>query len=647
MGKLYVTTVILVTLIFFGGLTVGSGATPPHHGHENGVISLLQTLTPTPTATLTGTPTNTSTPGPESSPTPIVVRTGTPTSGIPPTLTPTPTATVIPGFVKFLSPDWIPVLQPGAPGGGIYSAFCLEELHCWFGVSSGDPNYFEFLYYTPDAGLTWQGLSGGQKTISFGDLFFFDELTGFSGNGQTFDGGRTWQPLIIEGHRSYRVQFADRFTGYACVRDPVGVFKTTDSGQTWQPWPGQCPPYYTVFLDPNIAWAPAGYTTNFLWYTTDGWQTRVDVQVGREDEIIGKVSFIGYSNGWVGGFRFTGDRSHPTAAETLLYRTRDGGANWERLSFPRPYTSVFLLTFVNEKVGWTATATETGRAILRTDDGGNTWNLEARIDPTFGDPGRLQIGLLYFVNQRLGWATIGEWEPIICCYYQLFKHYPGIALTPTSTPTPTNTPVPTTPTPTRTPFVPVIPRPDGTVTATPTPILVRPTATPTTTPTPTRTRTPTPTPFPYERRNLIFRAYVDVLCRQPDDEGLLHWLNSSLSVDEIRHALLNSPEGRWVEEVRKIYLDVLGRDPFGGDCPGLRWWVHNALGPEHIRAGLEASPEGVRMAAVRQLYIELLGRDPLGSDNPGLRYWVQLPLPIQEIRRLIMESEEYRRRQGG
>ncbi|MBM2826697.1 MAG: hypothetical protein HW403_761, partial [Dehalococcoidia bacterium] len=296
--------------------------------------------------------------------------------------------------------------------------------------------------------------------------------------------------------------------------------------------------------------------------------------------------------------------------EAILYRTIDAGQTWQRLALPPPYKYISQMEFVNENTGWVAagvlrsTGDGTGRiAIIRTDDGGHTWSLELEVSESGHcvDCG-LFNGLLYFINERLGWTAIGEWNPIVCCYYRIYKHYPNIGLTPTPT--------------------------------------------------------PTPTPGPNARESVIWRAYWETLCRNAEQQAYLYWLNSPLTTGEIKSQLVNSSEGQRVQGVRGLYLSVLARDPIsfvwdisiplgwptGGDCNGLRFWVNSSLGAGEIASTLAGTGEGQRVASVRQLYIELLGRDPLGSDNAGLRYWVQLPLPISEIRRLIMESEEHRRR---
>lgn len=99
-------------------------------------------------------------------------------------------------------------------------------------------------------------------------------------------------------------------------------------------------------------------------------------------------------------------------------------------------------------------------------------------------------------------------------------------------------------------------------------------------------RPPTP-----EERATIEAAYRNALGRAPDPEGLETWTCKNLGWPELLAALESSAEGLRVTAVRGIYIELLGRDPLGSDNAGLRGWVDSELSLEEVRAGIAASPE--------------------------------------------------------
>ena len=81
----------------------------------------------------------------------------------------------------------------------------------------------------------------------------------------------------------------------------------------------------------------------------------------------------------------------------------------------------------------------------------------------------------------------------------------------------------------------------------------------------------------------LTQAYLGSLCRPPDDLETLRWDSRPFENQELLPALELSAEGRRVGQIRRVYLDVLRRDPIDGDCPALRDWVEGRLDVEQIR----------------------------------------------------------------
>jgi hypothetical protein len=132
-----------------------------------------------------------------------------------------------------------------------------------------------------------------------------------------------------------------------------------------------------------------------------------------------------------------------------------------------------------------------------------------------------------------------------------------------------------------------------------------------------------------ERLTTVMR---ETLCRSPRDQDTVNWDSRPFGTSELRTALELSPEGKRVGAVRQVYLKVLLRDPFPGDCDGLRQWVDGELPVDEVERRLTLSSEGERIAEVRRVFMEAAGRDPAGWDTASLRYWVESGLAIDQIR---------------
>jgi hypothetical protein len=133
----------------------------------------------------------------------------------------------------------------------------------------------------------------------------------------------------------------------------------------------------------------------------------------------------------------------------------------------------------------------------------------------------------------------------------------------------------------------------------------------------------------------LTQAYMGSLCRLPDDLETLRWDSRPFESQELLPALELSAEGRRVNEIRRVYLDVLRRDPVDGDCPALRDWLEDRVDVKQIRDRISESYEARRVARVRQAFIDALGRDPAGWENSSLRRWVDSGFTPAEIRRRL------------
>lgn len=170
---------------------------------------------------------------------------------------------------------------------------------------------------------------------------------------------------------------------------------------------------------------------------------------------------------------------------------------------------------------------------------------------------------------------------------------------------------------------------------------------------------PPPPPAPmYSRREadaIITRAYLDVLDRRPDPNGLRHYreqlMGRGWTERQLVQDLQRSAEARAIDPdvaIAQLYRDVLGRDP---DPHGLahyrrKWregWTRAA-----IRDDLRRSEEGRAFAirnAIDRAYRDILGREP---DPGGFATYERLMregrLSERALRDVLRNSEEGRAR---
>ncbi|WP_435132731.1 YCF48-related protein [Formosa sp. A9] len=191
-------------------------------------------------------------------------------------------------------------------------------------VTTGPPDAGH-VFKTINGGVTWSVLKNGNNIINDGitSIFFLDEDKGFISGGfiqskvmKTVDGGVNWTKVSNQSFG--QIQFLDSQVGYG---NPIGnyysaMYKTIDGGDTW-----------------NIC-------------------------LELEGENNTAFHFVDENNGYL-----LGDRDHG-----LIYKTNDGGTNWEKLEIPDEwYTQV---KFYSKNVGYIAD--EDGR-LYKTENGGVSW----------------------------------------------------------------------------------------------------------------------------------------------------------------------------------------------------------------------------------------------------------------------------------
>ena len=331
---------------------------------------------------------------------------------------------------------------------------------------------------------------------------------------RTQDGGQTWENVTpgngFNPDSSLSGAFLDATTGWvlAPASDYLSgtLYRTQDTGRSWQaasvPFAGAS----FDFLDATIGWAmvgtgaAAGSSAVDIYQTIDSganWTRLYSLDPTQGDSAAGLpfagskngIGFASTTRGWVGG-------AMPMDGYVWLFATQDGGLTWQHQDlilppgFEQAMTSVDAPIFFNTLEGvmpvqlylgdllstvfyrttdaglsWQATRPVTligphsvasvndywvwdGKTLVASYDGGQTWqNIPA--DLSLGD----SISQLDFVAPAQGWATGMDANSVGTLFQTIDGGYtwiePGgespleIAPSPTPTPMPSLTPAPT------------------------------------------------------------------------------------------------------------------------------------------------------------------------------------------------------------
>jgi photosystem II stability/assembly factor-like uncharacterized protein len=257
---------------------------------------------------------------------------------------------------------------------------------------------------------------------------------------RTADGGQTWQTADIPTATVTQITFITSQLGWMLAKFPISasaetieIYHTADGGKSWvrvsvvlaastdAPPLGQLPFGGTKtglgFLNATTGWATGSFPVNgypFLYTTRAGggtWDPQTLPLSAKEasshlsinpprfftaiDGLL-PVSFVTESGPNLdvyvthdGGTTWQGtvpvvasisafmDVNHGWASDgTRLYRTRDGGQHWTKLSPGVNLQHVSSLDFVSSDIGWASGSTATNSpAFFKTVDGGHTWTV--------------------------------------------------------------------------------------------------------------------------------------------------------------------------------------------------------------------------------------------------------------------------------
>jgi len=246
------------------------------------------------------------------------------------------------------------------------------------------------VYKTVDSGVNWSYLYSDTSTSWYLDVFFDSPDTGYviGGNGviaKTMDGGTNWIHQISGTTAS--------LTSISCpAKDTcfiVGsyytsgsysiILKTTNGGNSWQTiYNGAGSLNNIDFVNTNVGYVVGSQTLK----TTDGGNSWI---IKNNDYNI-DVSFVNKDTGYTMAYIDT------------VRKTTDGGNTWTNI-FTNCNEDFEAIQAINENIVVVACSTWVSLRVLRTTDGGITWNVQQQPGDQLGSNN------LFFLDENNGWLV--------------------------------------------------------------------------------------------------------------------------------------------------------------------------------------------------------------------------------------------------
>lgn len=277
-------------------------------------------------------------------------------------------------------------------------------------IAVGD---FGTVLKTTDGGLNWKtSHKTADATEDLNSVYFITEnvgwTVGFSWDLKrsivlkTEDKGDSWELACFDiPCELYSIFFIDTKIGFACgsvlyeSENEVNLFKSINGGATWDPIDinSEETLFDIFFINSSTGWM--GSDNGVILKTIDGGNSWEPKNVGI-DGVVASICFINENIGYIKG------------GDDILV-TLDGGDNWSTLDpglFWGEY--VYSLHFLNEDEGWILSRTTSSNYILKTINGGDSWNkVEWEGWEKSADVQKDYLSSIQFSDYNHGWI-VGE-----------------------------------------------------------------------------------------------------------------------------------------------------------------------------------------------------------------------------------------------
>jgi photosystem II stability/assembly factor-like uncharacterized protein len=298
--------------------------------------------------------------------------------------------------------NWVTINSNQITIDALFKVRFYDQNYGWFVGGTG------IIYGTTDGGNNW--IDQRQKGYKFNSIYFINESTGWAVGDSaiilyTTDGGDNWQRQNDEDSLQllsiYAINSQDVFVVGAFIKglsifDRIGViFKTTNSGETWTKQRIDSVYEFNsiVFINDSTGWM-SGASGILLKTTNKGntWAKIVlDTSISKYKSALGKIQFVNQSIGWIGLSFLTGEQVYGS-----ILKTTDGGNSWNIQSIP--LQSAPSSYFVNEQLGWLVGDSYMGSNIYKTTDGGANWTPCAKTYSGYNFS-------IFYSNENTGWIA--------------------------------------------------------------------------------------------------------------------------------------------------------------------------------------------------------------------------------------------------
>jgi photosystem II stability/assembly factor-like uncharacterized protein len=270
---------------------------------------------------------------------------------------------------------------------------------------------------TSNRGITWQVTSGNPTSDYFNRIFFVDKNVGYATRGfgdvyKTINGGTSWS-LVGRVDSALGVYFINQSIGFVVGSDGA-IHKTINGGATWS-WSGFNGRYYQNdifdihFTDENVGFA-TGLRGRIIKTTNGGitWKEyaptynmiyQLDISNETDYALVGneimKTQNGGYSWSNVGapiagvkcggfdfiskdvGYALVGGSVGTSGTTGMVYKTENGGKSWKKTHNGEvAMEDLTSIIFIDENIGFVSGGFN-WRAVMKTINGGITWNVVA------------------------------------------------------------------------------------------------------------------------------------------------------------------------------------------------------------------------------------------------------------------------------
>ena len=261
--------------------------------------------------------------------------------------------------------------------------------------------------YVSDEKLTWTKMETEAYRGKQDDIVFVDKSNGWYINGygnifHTNNGGETWTKQLEKKGTFFRcIAFINKDIGFAGtvgtdyypgVTDSIPLYGTKDGGKTWSPVPykgpyvkglcgidivkeqviyqGQIKYNYHIFAVGRV-----GSPANFM-VSNDNGNTWTSKSMMQDCKMLFDIKMFNKKEGLVAA----ANSENTAEGNALILRTSDGGNTWQKAyQSKRPYENVWKVSFPTRNIGYGTIQSYNPDTLvnqqhfIKTTNGGKTW----------------------------------------------------------------------------------------------------------------------------------------------------------------------------------------------------------------------------------------------------------------------------------